>query len=224
VEAAAWFRKAADQGYAEAQTKLGDCYVKGDGVKQDSAEAVKWYRMAAEQNHPIAQLNLADCYFKGKGVEKNHVERVKWLTKAARHNIPEAQLALGLCYFSDNLGVEQNVAEGYAWLSLSARTLKIATEALNTCLSAIEPQEIADGEKRMDELLKVIANENSMTGDGLVPRNIPPATPEPRPAAGPTPALAPKKHSNIEGSDDAVHHKDLQREVYDLLGTPPKKK
>ena len=46
-----------------------------------------------------------------------------------------------------------------------------------------------------------------MTGDGLVPRNTQPVTPEPRPAAGRTPALAPgRKPSNIERSDDAVKH------------------
>ena len=37
----------AEQGNAEAQFKLGDCYERGAGVKQDSAEAVKWFRKAA---------------------------------------------------------------------------------------------------------------------------------------------------------------------------------
>jgi uncharacterized protein len=42
-----WFRKAADQGYAEAQYNLGLMYEDGRGVPQDHAEAVKWWGKAA---------------------------------------------------------------------------------------------------------------------------------------------------------------------------------
>ena len=42
-------KQAAEQGNAEAQIKLGDCYYKGTGVNKDLIEAVKWYRTAAEQ-------------------------------------------------------------------------------------------------------------------------------------------------------------------------------
>ena len=43
-----WFRKAAEQGEARAQMKLGLMYQTGGGVAQDDKEAVKWYRKAAE--------------------------------------------------------------------------------------------------------------------------------------------------------------------------------
>ena len=61
---------------------------------------------------------------------------------------------------------------------------------------------------------KVPADEKSMTGDGLVPRNTPPATPDPRPAAPPaaTPPRA-KDSSNIQWLDDAVIHKARQAVV-----------
>jgi TPR repeat protein len=49
AEAATWYRKAAEQGYAPAQCKLGTMYSQGHGVTQDYAEAMKWYRKAAEQ-------------------------------------------------------------------------------------------------------------------------------------------------------------------------------
>ena len=45
---------AAEQGNAEAQFDLGNCYCKGEGVEQDKAEAVKWYRKAAEQDFDLA--------------------------------------------------------------------------------------------------------------------------------------------------------------------------
>jgi TPR repeat protein len=37
-------RKAADQGNAPAQIRLGFMYAKGEGVAQDYVEAAKWYR------------------------------------------------------------------------------------------------------------------------------------------------------------------------------------
>ena len=49
AEAVKWYRKAADQGYAAAQTNLGLMYAHGQGVPQDYVEAVKWYRKAADQ-------------------------------------------------------------------------------------------------------------------------------------------------------------------------------
>ncbi len=49
--AAAWYRKAADQGYPEAQNNLGVMCERGEGVLQDYAAAVSWYRRAAEEGY-----------------------------------------------------------------------------------------------------------------------------------------------------------------------------
>jgi len=49
VEAASWFRMAAEQGHAKAQHNLAVMYQNGQGVSQDYFEAAKWYRMAVEQ-------------------------------------------------------------------------------------------------------------------------------------------------------------------------------
>jgi DNA-binding response OmpR family regulator len=48
LEAAKWFRLAADQGDSEAQRFLGCMYAEGKGVSQDFAEALKWCKIAAE--------------------------------------------------------------------------------------------------------------------------------------------------------------------------------
>ena len=85
AEAVKWFQKAAEQGNADAQNKLGCCYEEGSGVKKDLAEAVKWYRKAAEQGNAFAQYNLGFCYNTGRGVPKNSVETYKW------HNLASAQ-------------------------------------------------------------------------------------------------------------------------------------
>ena len=83
AEAVKWYRLAAEQGYAEAQTNLGVMYDKGKGVPQDDAEAVKWYRLAAGQGHAKAQVNLGVSYYYGEGVRKNFVLAYHWFNLAA---------------------------------------------------------------------------------------------------------------------------------------------
>jgi len=44
-----WYKKAADQGFANAQYNLGVAYDKGQGVLQDGKKAVYWYKKAEEK-------------------------------------------------------------------------------------------------------------------------------------------------------------------------------
>jgi len=90
VEAAKWYRKAADQGYAEAQDQLGQMYAAGEGVKQDYTEAIKWFRKAANQENPWAQLSIAALYAQGRGVKQDWEEACFWLF-ALRRNSPNTQ-------------------------------------------------------------------------------------------------------------------------------------
>ncbi len=57
-----WYRKAAEQGDADAQHNLGWMYANGKGVIENDKEAVKWYRKAAEQGHTKAQQKLDAMY------------------------------------------------------------------------------------------------------------------------------------------------------------------
>ena len=72
AEAVKWYRLAADQGEASAQSDLGFMYAYGTGVPQDYAEAVKWYRLAAAQGEADAQYNLGLMYCKGQGVPQDY--------------------------------------------------------------------------------------------------------------------------------------------------------
>ena len=62
VEAVKWFRKAAEQGYADAQHALGVCYFLGAGVKCNKDKAKGWFSKAAAQGHKNAKRAL-DEYF-----------------------------------------------------------------------------------------------------------------------------------------------------------------
>jgi TPR repeat protein len=79
----AWYRKAADQGCAEAQCSLGLALYNGDGVPVDEAESVVWYRKAAEQGHAGAQYTLAYAYSYGRGVPVDKTTAEGWSRKAA---------------------------------------------------------------------------------------------------------------------------------------------
>ena len=67
-EAAQRYLKAADQGEASAQCKVGLMYADGNGVTQSDNEAVRWFQMAADQGDAGAQCHLGDMYKVGRGV------------------------------------------------------------------------------------------------------------------------------------------------------------
>ena len=54
-----WWRKAADQGYAVAQSYVANYYATGlGGLSKDEVEALKWYRKAAAQGEAAAIADL----------------------------------------------------------------------------------------------------------------------------------------------------------------------
>lgn len=83
TEAVKWFRKASEQGDADAQKELGDMYRSGEGVTKDINEAAKWYHKSAEQGNGDAQYILGSLYSKGDGVLKDSTEALKWYLKSA---------------------------------------------------------------------------------------------------------------------------------------------
>ncbi|MGH8598718.1 MAG: tetratricopeptide repeat protein [Gammaproteobacteria bacterium] len=58
VEAAKWFRKAAEKGIQDAQYRLGGMYERGEGVPQDMEYAYGWYSVSAHTGNPKADASL----------------------------------------------------------------------------------------------------------------------------------------------------------------------
>ena len=85
-----WFRKSAEQGYADAQYSLGVGYGDGRGVPQDGAEAAEWYRKATEQGHAEAQANMGSLYASGKGVPQDRAQAYAWFSIAAGQGLRQA--------------------------------------------------------------------------------------------------------------------------------------
>jgi TPR repeat protein len=123
-----WLRKAAEQGYAQAQCALGKRYASGRGVRASFEEAEKWLRRAAEQglvndlNQLLefpdlmknakrgdveAQCELASRYRMGSLVEQNHEEAAKRCEAIRLAGQPESL-------------VEQNHEEAAKWYRKAA--------------------------------------------------------------------------------------------------------
>jgi len=112
AQAAAWYRKAADQGFPQAQHSLGVLYELGTGVPADPATAAQWYRKAADQGFAPAQFSLGLCYVHGKGVPQDFEQALAWYGKAAKQNNSDAMLNLAFLYHNGQ-GVPKDEARSF---------------------------------------------------------------------------------------------------------------
>src|SRR5450755_1012374 len=145
--AALWFRKAAEQGYAPAQSNLGTLYLYGRGVTQDDNEAVVWFRRAADQGDAVAEFLLGNQYASGKGVPQDYSEAMIWFQKAAEQRHPVAMLYLGVMY-AEGRGVPQDYVSAYMWFSLSAaQGEQRAVKTLELAAQRMTPDQINQAQK-----------------------------------------------------------------------------
>lgn len=114
-----WFRKAADQGDAFAQAKIGNMYFKGLGVTQDYVEAMRWFRKAADQGDAPAQALVGYLYKKGLGVPKDDAQAIIWWRKAAEQGDPKIQTALAFMYVEGE-GVPKDYGRAMTWFRKAA--------------------------------------------------------------------------------------------------------
>lgn len=92
--ARSWSQKAADQGLAAAQARLGTIYHEGLGVDRDPERSVFWFLSAARQGHAGAQAMTGVALHLGIGIAADRVESAFWLTrsKAQGHEIGRVYL------------------------------------------------------------------------------------------------------------------------------------
>jgi len=110
IEAAKWFRRAADQGDEDAQYQLGMCYYKGEGVSKNNAEATRWLRLAEKQGVREATVSLRE-------IAK---EELAALRKTATQGDAQAQYMLGMRYLKGDSIAPRNTAETITWLRRAA--------------------------------------------------------------------------------------------------------
>nr|ADI23834.1 FOG: TPR repeat, SEL1 subfamily [uncultured gamma proteobacterium HF4000_48E10] len=151
AEAARWYRLAAEQGHAAAQSRLGDFYQFGYGVQRDYADAVRWHRAAAEQGGVVAQYNLGVRYARGHGVLQDDVEAVRWYRLAAEQGFAAAQNNLALMY-AEGRGVVQDYVQAHMWWTLAVSRLtgeerKMSADDRDALARLMTPAQIAEAQR-----------------------------------------------------------------------------
>ena len=112
-------KELANQGDAQAQCALGECYYYGDGVYLNYDKAVNWFTKSAKQGYATAQFYLGLCYNNGEGVKKEHTQAVYWYRKAAEQGDADAQFNLGGCFYFGE-GEKKDYTQAAYWFRKAA--------------------------------------------------------------------------------------------------------
>ena len=151
-EAARWFARAAERGFAPSQYSLGSLYEKGLGVSRDVGKAKALYRDAAEKGNARAMHNLAVVNATGgEGEAADLAAATRWFLEAAALGVKDSQFNLGILY-GQGMGVPRNLAESYKWFSVAARTGdKDAIAKRNEVSAAMDPAALKAARKAAED-------------------------------------------------------------------------
>jgi TPR repeat protein len=154
TQAVDWLRKAAAQGYGDAEFQLGQLYDFGFGVAQDERVALEWYRKAAAHGSAAAQRAVGDFYRKGRGVAIDDAEAARWYRRGADGDDVRAQYELGQLYFNGT-GITRDYEAAYLWFSLAASQApfidnrKGLLELRNIAGARMTPDQVNAAERRV---------------------------------------------------------------------------
>jgi TPR repeat protein len=101
-DAADFFRRSADLGYAPAQVVLGYFYETGTIVTQEPAQAAEWYRRASKQDDRLGDWLLGRLYYTGTGLPRDLDQAALGFQKAASQGDPYGQYLLGMVKLERN--------------------------------------------------------------------------------------------------------------------------
>ena len=123
LEAAIWFRRAAEQDDAGGQYMLAGLLARGEGVALDHREAAKWFRKAADQGSQSARYEFAKLCTQGLGVPQDYEEAAEWFRRAAEAGDVSSQYELGKLY-AEGRGIPQDDAEAARWFSMASSEIQ----------------------------------------------------------------------------------------------------
>ena len=99
---------------------LGEKYLVGDGVPQNTAKAVAYFTKAADLGYAESQYTLAMCIMNGEGTPVDANRAVYYFRLAALQHHAEALYYFGR-HTMEGSGVAANPAQGFQYLLESAR-------------------------------------------------------------------------------------------------------
>lgn len=111
VASLALWTRAAGQGHAPAQARLGDILDKSE----EDEDAVAWYRKAAGQGNAAGEFGLGQMYAKGEGVERDLAQALAYVRRAAEKDHPAAAALMMESYRTGGLGLPKDPVQADAW-------------------------------------------------------------------------------------------------------------
>ena len=115
------FRKLAKENNAEAQYRLSQCYLNGEGTEEDQIAYLYWLKEAAESGHADAQYEVSQLYYKGISINENEEKGMYWLRKAGENGSARAQFVLGGMHVNDD-GEVQDADAFFYWMNKAAKS------------------------------------------------------------------------------------------------------
>lgn len=115
VEAAKWYKKAADVNDMAGLYNVGWFYRDGAGdIPQDYVKAKYWFERSAQHGNTSAMVELASLYEKGNGVPQSDEIALRWYNAAASGGDTDAMHALGDKHYFGN-GAVKDVTKAFDW-------------------------------------------------------------------------------------------------------------
>jgi TPR repeat protein len=151
-EAAAWYTRAAEQGLAAAQSRLGLVLATGGLAVPDATTAVKWFRLAAEQEYPEAMNALGYSLDMGDGSPRDPNEAMTWFRRAAAYGNPLSCHSIAGHYIRGDV-VPLDLAEAYYWVLLAQRFYQESDTLKRNQVAALKRQI----EPKLDDAAKTTA-------------------------------------------------------------------
>ena len=161
TQAAEWYRKAAEQGDADALFRLGILYEEGKGVEQNKKKFLDFLLKAAKKGSREAQsrvgLRLKLRYERETGDLRDYKEAARWYRKAAEQGEYAALWQLGLIYDKGEIVKKDKVLAGALLLMSYARGNEFAAfklQSLQEELTTEQKNKVDKTVKEWEERIK----------------------------------------------------------------------
>lgn len=117
-----WYKRATrNKGPHLALFKVGEAYLYGKGVSQDTSKSIKFITRAAERHYVNAQLLLGLLYFQGDFVKQDMVKARYWFTQAAKSEKKDVRAAFALGQMLEfGLGGKKDITGAKKWYLVAA--------------------------------------------------------------------------------------------------------
>ena len=158
TEEEALYLKAAKDGQAWAQTKLGIRYVQDESDMERLGEGLRWLNAAADQNDIEALRALSALATEGRGVDQSDKEAYVYMRRAAELGSAEAQYELANT-LANGRGMPRDMEAALIWAKKAAFSGHVAAQhsaGVSLLRRAATPQDISEGV----ELLRKAAASN----------------------------------------------------------------